>query len=215
MRRRSACADSTRRTSTPTHRRSDAAPSSGFKPAARQEADQFLDISRPSAWKPGSYFRVGIHVRRGDFLTGSQQSWGLTVITEQYLNNSMRYFMSRHDLVQFFIATDDIQWTKNALVNVFDIDNSTAADTLEFYRQLYVTNSTVVTFSVGHSTATDLAILVVCDAVIVSTGSFGWWAAWLANKTTIYYANWPRRGTTLDRQLNKAAYFPARWIPMT
>jgi len=186
-----------------------------MKPDARHEADLFFEVNRSANWKTGSYFRVGIHVRRGDFLSASEKAWGLTVVTEQYLNNSMNYFMTRHARVQFIIATDDLHWTRNALINLFVGGNSTVEDSLELYRHFVISNTSVATFSVGHSTAADLAILTACDASIISTGSYSWWAGWLTNKTTIYYSNWPRSGTTFASQLNGATYFPDRWIPMT
>ena len=32
----------------------------------------------------------------------------------------------------------------------------------------------------------DMAIVASCDTVIYSLGTFGWWAAWLSNKTVFY-----------------------------
>jgi len=69
-------------------------------------------------------------------------------------------------------------------------------------------------FSEGHSAGVDLAILSSCDAVVVSTGSFGWWAAWLADKTTVYYDDWPRRGSNMYKLFNASQYWPRKWIPM-
>ena len=90
---------------------------------------------------------------------------------------------------------------------------------MKTFEPIYISEDLVITFTGGSgrpppSVGVDLAVLSSCDAVIVSTGSFGWWAAWLANKTTVYYANWPRPGTGFDQLLNRTTYFPAQWIPM-
>ena len=70
-----------------------------------------------------------------------------------------------------------------------------------------------VVFSEGHSAQLDLAILSLCNHTIVSTGSFGWWAGWLANGTVVYYSKWPRPFSPLEYQVNKNDYFPPHWIP--
>lgn len=72
-----------------------------------------------------------------------------------------------------------------------------------------------VVFSDGQSAAVDMAVIVQCNAIVISTGSFGWWAAWLANRqTTIYYSMWPRPGSDMSYYFNASKYFPEKWIPM-
>ena len=66
----------------------------------------------------------------------------------------------------------------------------------------------------GRSAGHDLAVLSMCDHMIVSAGTFGWWAAWLANGTTVYFDNWPRNGTTLDNMFDRRDYYPRHWIPI-
>ncbi|ELT91392.1 hypothetical protein CAPTEDRAFT_40726, partial [Capitella teleta] len=57
----------------------------------------------------------------------------------------------------------------------------------------------------------DLAILSMSEHVIITTGSFGWWGAWLANGTTIYYSDWPRNNSTLSKGFVKEDYFMPHW----
>jgi len=77
------------------------------------------------------------------------------------------------------------------------------------------TNNTSVVFSnETNLAAADLAILSRCDGVIMTTGTFGWWGAWLANKTTIYYSNWPSPGSPLAEKFDRKDFFPPEWIPM-
>lgn len=66
----------------------------------------------------------------------------------------------------------------------------------------------------GQSPGQDLAILSLCNHTVVSAGTFGWWAAWLANGTTVYFDNWPRNGTKLDGKFDRRDYYPSHWVPI-
>jgi len=71
-----------------------------------------------------------------------------------------------------------------------------------------------VMFSVRHSTEQDLALIATCDHTIMSTGTYSWWASWLANGTTVYYTKFPRHGSPLSRYFKAANYFLPTWIGM-
>jgi len=60
----------------------------------------------------------------------------------------------------------------------------------------------------------DLAILAMCQHTIITVGTFGWWAAWLANGTTVYFKDWPRPGSQLATATSHNDYFPPHWIPL-
>jgi len=49
----------------------------------------------------------------------------------------------------------------------------------------------------------------------MTTGTFGWWGAWLANGTTVYYKNWPTAGSQLEAKIIRSDFFPPSWIAMT
>jgi len=68
--------------------------------------------------------------------------------------------------------------------------------------------------SLKHTGQEDFALLLACNAVLMSTGSFGWWAGWIVNTTTVYYKDWPRNGSNLGLDNNFDSYFPPYWIPM-
>ena len=48
----------------------------------------------------------------------------------------------------------------------------------------------------------------------LATGTFSWWAAWLADGITVYYANYPRRGSWLSKQVHKDDYYHPDWIAL-
>jgi galactoside 2-L-fucosyltransferase 1/2 len=156
-------------------------------------AKTFLSKHRRSKCS-GSCLQVGVHIRGGDFLKHARREFGLTIIDSKYLNNSFAHFIKKFSNVQFIVATDDWNWANQLLANT-----SIKYDIVQ---------------SVNHTSGEDLAILTSCDAVIMSTGSYGWWAGWLSNKTTVYYKNWPRKGTKFSKLFKKENYFPSNWIPL-
>jgi hypothetical protein len=59
----------------------------------------------------------------------------------------------------------------------------------------------------------DFVVLSNCDHVITSVGTFGWWAAWIANGVTTYY-KWPvQPNTYVGNQYNKdfTDFFYPNW----
>lgn len=38
----------------------------------------------------------------------------------------------------------------------------------------------------------DMALMIQCDHVIVTSGSFGWWGAWLSGGTRLYFQGFIR-----------------------
>ena len=160
-------------------------------------AETFISANVPRGWNASTLVRVGVHVRRGDFLGGWAVRMGFTVASKEYLERAMAYFVQRYRQVQFIVASNDVHWCRKN-INASSFDQTTVN----------------ITFSVRHSTQQDLALLARCDHMIMTTGTFGWWAAWLANGTTIYYKNFPRRGTSLWPVSRTADYFPPTWIGM-
>ena len=169
-----------------------------FLPEIRQFVDKFLADTRPPGWVDG-YVRVGIHVRRGDILNADKIVFGHTSANEQYFAHAMRYFVDRFDRVQFIVASNDIRWCRQKLA----------------YFATTLPHRVDVSFLATHSTGKDFAVLASCEHVIMSTGTFGWWAAWLAGGITIYYADWPRNGSALASMFRREDFFPSTWIGMT
>jgi len=174
----------------------------------------YLDQIRPSAWTRQSFSRIGIHVRAGDIMQSVMWNKGFTTPQRPYFEQAMSWFVNQQQQqqadgarVQFIVTTDSLAWVKKA------INFTSIADQLNRIS----TKSNVhldLTHSEGHDAGFDLALLSLCDGVIMSTGTYGWWGAWLANKTTIYYSNWPRAGSPLYRIYNHQDYFPPNWIPI-
>jgi galactoside 2-L-fucosyltransferase 1/2 len=134
---------------------------------------------------------VGIHVRR-------YESPHLKTPSRAYFENAMEYFEKRYTNVGFVVISDDPDWC-NGLA-YFKKENVHVS--LE--RQHY---------------ALDMAILSACDHIILSVGTFGFWAAYLGadsreNGTVVYYdsefvlvKNFKEQG-----RLQPEDYYPPGWI---
>ena len=145
-----------------------------------------------------SFLRIGVHVRVGDVLSTGNLLFGFTVPAASYFIQAANYLTANvTSPVQFIVATNGLQWTKKHIA-------------LEaVYRNR---SNTSVVYSERNSAGFDMALLASCDALILSTGSYGWWAAWLANKTTVYYRYWPRPGSRISTVFTREDYFPPHWI---
>ena len=169
-----------------------------FLPEVRQFVDKFLEDSWPPGWVAG-FVRVGIHVRRGDVLRDDKIKFGYTTPDERYFAHAMRYFVDRFDRIQFIVASNDIDWCRQKLANLWTT----------------LRHRVNMTFVTPRSAGKDLAVVAYCEHVIMSTGTYGWWAAWLARGVTIYYADWPRNGSAVANMFDREDYFPPTWIGMT
>lgn len=132
---------------------------------------------------------VGIHVRRTDHLNSGYVNFP----PWSYFAESIAYFKTRYTNVQFHIGTDDPAWVREHFLG-------------DEYHLLTGTPEE------------DLVALARCDSIILSVGTFGWWAAFLGphmrRGTVIYYRdewnlqhriNMPNRVVTTD-------YYPPYWL---
>ncbi|WAR31902.1 FUT1-like protein [Mya arenaria] len=160
-----------------------------------QTVVETLDTSRN--WTLGGFrqnaVNVCVHVRRGDMLQEVAIKRGNLPTDPAYLKRSMDFFRNRFNnrTVNFVIISDDIKWCKIS------------------------TSGPDVFYSPFQTDVLDFALMVCCDHVIVTMGTFGWWGAWLSGGITVYYSAWPTKGSSLDRDLNTSDYFPDNWISTT
>ncbi|XP_064639859.1 galactoside alpha-(1,2)-fucosyltransferase 1-like [Lineus longissimus] len=160
-----------------------------FNTEISKEASGVLDALRGSKQ---NVTLVAVHIRRGDILVEPFKSYGYLVPDEDYFNRSMNYFRDKYKNVSFVVCSNGIDWAKSALHAVNDD----------------------IRFVEGKRQEVDLAIMSRCDHVIMSVGSFGWWASWLAGGEVIYYKTPARAGSSLASQFNYPEYYPANWIAM-
>lgn len=132
-----------------------------------------------------------VHVRRTDMMISSSKRIGFKAAPLDYFYNAINHIRQKFPQEnKFVVISDDVPWcTKN----------------LKFSDSVILPPQTA---------SIDLALLSLCNNTILSTGTFGWWGAWLANGYTVYYKNYPIPGTRLDRDTVKEDFFPPHWVPI-
>ena len=160
----------------------------------RRKAENFFRKKVPEEYQDLSVVRIGVHIRRSDMLNEEKSNFGYTVADKTYVEGAMKYFREKYPKLIFIVVSENHDWFKEEIGDSEDFND--------------------VVFSKESKAAVDLAILSMCNHTIMTVGSFGWWGAWLANGTTIYYNRWPKPFSTLDYHTDKEQYFPPHWIPM-
>ncbi|XP_046548477.1 galactoside alpha-(1,2)-fucosyltransferase 1-like [Haliotis rubra] len=135
---------------------------------------------------------IGIHVRRGDYMSPQSRRQGRITPPAKYYIHAMRYFRAIFPNTLFVVLGDDGSWVNR---------NIGAPDVVVVQRD---------------SEAVDLCVLSMCNHTILSVGSFGWWAGFLAGGTTVYYKHPYRNNTDMSRWYSNfhSDYVLPDWVPM-
>jgi len=100
----------------------------------------------------------------------------------------MTLYRKWFDDVIFILISDGIEWCK---------ENVRGPD---------------ITYSPFGEQYMDLALMTSCDHVIVTSGTFGWWGAWLAGGRTVYFSGYPGPNSYIESVINRSDYYPPSWI---
>lgn len=131
---------------------------------------------------------VCVHVRRRDMTLPGAIAQGYVPAGVEYISRAMTFFEEVLDSVQFIVLSDDKSWAGNNIKgkNVFH--------------------------SKFTDPCSDMALMVSCDHVIITSGSFGWWGAWLSGGRVVYFKGFPRKGSPLARETELKDYYPVEWV---
>mmetsp|Transcript_23561 Transcript_23561/g.38386 ORF Transcript_23561/g.38386 Transcript_23561/m.38386 type:complete len:665 (-) Transcript_23561:97-2091(-) len=157
-----------------------------LKPKYARDADEIIS-------KGGSNthcYNVGIHMRWFDDY--------LREPPKEYYQKAMQYFRHKYGTeskrVRFYLASTDIERSKN----------------------LQIFSDESVVFLNGQHAISDFAVLMSCDGMILSSGTFGWWAAWLGahqrEGDVLYFGEVFRMSHRKNKGLvNKEDFYPPTW----
>ncbi|XP_064458556.1 galactoside alpha-(1,2)-fucosyltransferase 2-like isoform X2 [Ornithodoros turicata] len=158
---------------------------------------------RLQAWRTLSELRgnrtmptyVGVHVRRGDYVTGMWNIWQATVADSGYLQRAMDYFRGRYTEVVFVVTSDEMSWCEKHINNcchdVYFMGNRDR-----------------------NNPGQDLALLAHCNHTIMTVGTFGYWAGYLAGGEVTYLANHSLPDSKLRIIKPEAKHRLPHWIPI-
>lgn len=104
---------------------------------------------------------VSLHVRRGDYISDPKVTILHGVCSLDYYRAAVAHVAARVDKPEFFVFTDDPDWTRANLK-------------LDFPAYLVTQNR--------DAPVEDLRLMTLCRHHIVANSSFSWWGAWLGEK---------------------------------
>lgn len=126
--------------------------------------------------------RIGIHIRRGDFLHAR------TVSSDHFILNATNYFTKKYRSVVFIIVSDDRPYCKKT----------------------FGQRPNVIFTPSSFDASTDLATLTQCDHLIITVGTFGWWGAFLLqNRFGEVITDAKDDLSPIDVQCTRDVYFPS------
>lgn len=132
---------------------------------------------------------VCIHVRRGDYL--KRQAYHLVQPASYYLRG-LKFLSSRFDVKKVLCFSDDPEWCRQQL-QVFD-DRLTVISGQDQYR--------------------DLALMSLCRHFIISSSTFSWWGAWLAQAPDKVVIRPDRHFGVNFANYSQADIYPESWLPI-
>ncbi|XP_051890093.1 galactoside alpha-(1,2)-fucosyltransferase 2-like [Pristis pectinata] len=136
---------------------------------------------------------IGVHVRRGDYVKVMPKVWKGVIGDKNYLEQAMSYFRNKYKDAFFIVVSNGINWCReNIDASKGDVYFSGDGNESKPHR--------------------DFAILAHCNHTIMTIGTFGFWAAYLAGGEAIYLANFTLPSSPFLNVFKYEATFRPEWI---
>ncbi|XP_067408192.1 galactoside alpha-(1,2)-fucosyltransferase 2-like isoform X2 [Emydura macquarii macquarii] len=161
-----------------------------FHDHIKEEANQYLAGLRGQR-RNVTY--VGVHVRRGDYVRVMPKTWKGVVADKGYLEKAMGYFRAKYQEPVFVVTSNGMAWCRE------NIDAS--------WGDVYFSED-----GAESSPGKDFALLAHCNHTIMTIGTFGVWAGYLAGGETIYLANYTLPDSPFLEVFKPWATFLPEWI---
>ncbi|XP_069131606.1 galactoside alpha-(1,2)-fucosyltransferase 1-like [Argopecten irradians] len=158
-----------------------------WRTSIKEKAIRNIEILKHRTWpdRSSKVTTVGIHVRRGDYVREHRP-----LADREYYEIAKQYFLTRFSNVLFIVTTspniEDWRWCLD------NIQNGSGVTVLSSSKDPYV----------------DMALLSLTDHLIISTGTFGWWAGFL-NKGTVLHFDWI---PVNHRKMTRDDYILPYWV---
>ncbi|KAJ6654407.1 hypothetical protein lerEdw1_007000 [Lerista edwardsae] len=161
-----------------------------FHDHIKEEANQYLLSLREERQ---DVIFVGVHVRRGDYVRVMPRIWKGVVADRGYLEKAMNYFREKYHNAIFVVTSNGMEWCKQNINDSMG-DVYFAGDGRE------------------SSPGRDFALLAHCNHTIMTIGTFGIWAGYLAGGETVYLANYTLPNSPFLKVFKPSAAFLPEWI---
>ena len=127
---------------------------------------------------------IGIHIRHGDEADPHKYISGHRLPQTSFILKAMDYYRHKYQHVHFVVCSDSAVWCIQELQGVPNVNVS-----LHFDKSV------------------DLAIILTC-------GTYGWWASWLAGGDVVYFDTpYGGKKEALNEVMRRDVFLP-HWIPM-
>ncbi|KAK1329979.1 hypothetical protein QTO34_010163 [Cnephaeus nilssonii] len=157
----------------------------------RAGAQAYLRGLRVNGSRPATF--VGVHVRRGDYVQVMPDVWKGVVADRAYLQAALDRFRARHPAPVFVVTSNGMAWCREN-IDASRGDVVFAGDGVE------------------GSPAKDFALLTQCNHTVMTIGTFGIWAAYLAGGETVYLANYTLPDSPFLKLFKPEAAFLPEWF---
>ncbi|XP_034279083.1 galactoside alpha-(1,2)-fucosyltransferase 2 [Pantherophis guttatus] len=161
-----------------------------FHDHIKEDVNHYLQIMRGERQ---NVTYVGVHVRRGDYVRVMPKAWKGVVADKGYLEKAMNYFRKKYLNPIFVVTSNGMEWCKKN-INASMGDVYYAGDGKE------------------GSPGRDFALLSHCNHTIMTIGTFGIWAAYLAGGEAVYLANYTLPDSPFLKVFKPSAAFLPEWI---
>ena len=136
---------------------------------------------------------VCVHVRRGDKATkNAYEVHGVRVPSYKDIISAMKSMETKYRHVIFIVASDDKEWCFRYISLLRE--------------NVHISNMT--------SFEEDFVLMSSCDYMIMTVGTFGWWASWLTSQRggICMYYKYPFTATSVQRKkFDSEDHFPHWW----
>lgn len=157
----------------------------------RRQAQAFLGELRVQGSRPRTF--VGVHVRRGDYVHVMPRVWKGVVADRGYLQQALDWFRARYPAPVFVVTSNGMAWCRENM-DTSRGDVVFAGNGLE------------------GSPGRDFALLTQCNHTVMTIGTFGIWAAYLAGGDTVYLANYTLPDSPFLKLFKPEAAFLPEWV---
>ncbi|XP_003406575.2 galactoside alpha-(1,2)-fucosyltransferase 2 [Loxodonta africana] len=157
----------------------------------KEEAQTFLRGLKVNGSRPSTF--VGVHVRRGDYVHVMPNIWKGVVADRRYLEQALSWFRGRYRSPIFVVTSNGMAWCRENI-------NASRGDVV------------FAGSGIEGSPGKDFALLTQCNHTIMTIGTFGIWAAYLAGGETIYLANYTLPDSPFLKVFKPEAAFLPEWV---
>ena len=153
-----------------------------FRPELRARADRRLAELAHQANATSPTF-IAVHVRRTDYKKWMAQHVEGRLIGADFLGRALALMRRRHPDALFVVASDDLDWCR---------------------RELRAPDVVLAGDGVQTQPGADLALLAACNHSVLTHGTFGFWAAYLAGGEVVAPTGYGTTRTGIEQDVRRA-----------